>query len=182
MAPKKDKPVKESRDKVPAKVDVETLAAILGVDARRVQQLSNEGVVRKAGRGQYDLVGSVRGYIKFWRDRAEGRAEKKDKDPKRGDWITRKVAAEAEKIEIANAEKRRTMVHINYLRDQVSHILQSLRMKVTGRSSRLAPDLHACDSVTDVELLLEQDAETMLAELQALGGDPALDEDEDAVA
>ena len=37
---------------------------------RRIQQLSREGVIPKAERGQYDLVGAVRGYVGYLRDLA----------------------------------------------------------------------------------------------------------------
>ena len=37
------------------------IAKLLDLSERRVQQLSREGVIPKAERGQYDLIGSVRG-------------------------------------------------------------------------------------------------------------------------
>jgi len=39
------------------------IAKLLDLSERRVQQLSREGVIPKAERGQYDLIGSVRGYV-----------------------------------------------------------------------------------------------------------------------
>jgi hypothetical protein len=36
------------------------IARLLDLSERRVQQLSREGVIPKAERGQYDLVGAVR--------------------------------------------------------------------------------------------------------------------------
>ena len=44
------------------------IARLLDLSERRVQQLSREGVIPKAERGQYDLVGSVRGYVRYLRD------------------------------------------------------------------------------------------------------------------
>ena len=46
------------------------IARLLDLSERRVQQLSREGVIPKAERGQYDLVGSVRGYVRYLRDQA----------------------------------------------------------------------------------------------------------------
>ena len=46
------------------------IAKLLDLTERRVQQLSREGVVPKAERGQYDLVGAVRGYVAYLRDLA----------------------------------------------------------------------------------------------------------------
>lgn len=40
------------------------ISRLLDLSERRVQQLSREGVIPKANRGQYDLIGSVRGYVR----------------------------------------------------------------------------------------------------------------------
>ena len=47
------------------------IARLLDLSERRVQQLSREGVIPKAERGQYDLIGSVRGYVRYLRDQAQ---------------------------------------------------------------------------------------------------------------
>jgi len=44
------------------------IARLLDLSERRIQQLSREGVIPKAERGQYDLVGAVRGYVAYLRD------------------------------------------------------------------------------------------------------------------
>lgn len=44
------------------------IARLLDLSERRVQQLSREGVIPKAERGNYDLIGAVRGYVRYLRD------------------------------------------------------------------------------------------------------------------
>ena len=46
------------------------IARLLDLSERRVQQLSRDGVIPKAERDQYDLVGAVRGYVAYLRDLA----------------------------------------------------------------------------------------------------------------
>ena len=46
------------------------IAKLLDRSERRVQQLSREGVIPKAEHGQYDLIGSVRGYVRYLCDQA----------------------------------------------------------------------------------------------------------------
>lgn len=169
---------KEERTKVPAKVDVETLAAILDLDPRRVQQLRKEGVIPSAGRGKYELAASVHAYIKYWRDRAEGRAAEKKDDPKRGDWLTRKIAGEAEKLEYFVAEKKRTLVHMNYMRDQWHHGVQLLRNALMSLPGRAAQALGACENTTERELLLEEEVRHTMEALQAIGADPRFDDED----
>jgi phage terminase Nu1 subunit (DNA packaging protein) len=49
---------------------VETVARLLDLSPRRVQQLSNEGVIPKAERGRYELVPAVQGYIRYLKSKA----------------------------------------------------------------------------------------------------------------
>ena len=48
------------------------VAELLDVTGGRVQQLVRDRVIPKTGRGRYELVPVVHGYLKFWRDRAAG--------------------------------------------------------------------------------------------------------------
>lgn len=49
-----------------------TLADLFNLTERRVQQLANEKVVVKADRGKYDLIASVKGYVRFLQDMVNG--------------------------------------------------------------------------------------------------------------
>jgi hypothetical protein len=49
------------------------IARLLDLSERRVQQPSGEGVIPKAERGHYDLVGAVRGYLVYLRNLASRR-------------------------------------------------------------------------------------------------------------
>jgi phage terminase Nu1 subunit (DNA packaging protein) len=50
---------------------IAVISKLLDLSERRVQQLSREGVIPKAMRGQYDLIGSVRGYVRYLREQAK---------------------------------------------------------------------------------------------------------------
>lgn len=59
-------------------VGAATIAEFFGVDIRRVQQLTQEGVitaekVKGVRARQYDLVPTIQSYIRYLKDRAEGR-------------------------------------------------------------------------------------------------------------
>lgn len=49
---------------------VATIADLLMVSERRVQQLAKEGVIPKAERGRYELVPTVQGYIRYLQERS----------------------------------------------------------------------------------------------------------------
>lgn len=46
-------------------VGVEVIANLLKITPRRVQQLSNEGIIPRASRGKYKLITAVWGYIDY---------------------------------------------------------------------------------------------------------------------
>ena len=50
---------------VPGQLPVDVIARVLDLTPRRVQQLVDEGWIPKAKHGQYPLVPSVRGYLRY---------------------------------------------------------------------------------------------------------------------
>lgn len=51
-----------------------TIAKLFNLTERRVQQLSKEGVIPKAERGKYELIGAVQGYVRYLQERSQGRS------------------------------------------------------------------------------------------------------------
>jgi hypothetical protein len=54
---------------------VGTIAKLLLLTERRVQQLTKEGVIPKAERGRYELAPAVQGYIRYLNERSRGSDE-----------------------------------------------------------------------------------------------------------
>lgn len=71
----------------------QTIAKLFGVSTRRIEQLKTEGVIHGEGKPtKYDLLPTIKSYIKFLSDKANGR-EKKETDEKSS---SRKLKAEAD--------------------------------------------------------------------------------------
>lgn len=85
-------------DPIPAETSAETLAHLLNLTARRVQQLAREGVMVRGGKGRYRLTESVRAYNAYLQ--ATGGAG--DGDPSRLDPFRRRAhyQAESERLEL----------------------------------------------------------------------------------
>lgn len=62
----------------------EMIAKLFGVSVRRVQQLTQEGIIStikpKGGRRGYELVPAVQNYIKHLKDKAKGRAATEEEE------------------------------------------------------------------------------------------------------
>ena len=71
------------------------IASIFGVSTRRIQQLKAEGIIKSVGRpAKYDLLPTIKAYIKYLADKAYGR-EQKQTDKELG---TEKLKAETDAL------------------------------------------------------------------------------------
>ena len=74
-------------------VSTQIIANLFSVSTRRVEQLKTEGIIQGEGRPiKYDLLPTIKAYIKYLSDKANGR-EKKETDEKSA---SRKLKAEAD--------------------------------------------------------------------------------------
>lgn len=116
------------------------IAKLLDLSERRVQQLSREGVIPKAERGQYDLIGSVRGYVRYLRDQAQkAQAGAPDYAAERA----RFIRARADLAEMEAEEKRGSLIASEDAETAWIAVLALLRTRMLGLPDRLAPQLHA---------------------------------------
>ena len=147
---------------------VKAIASILNLTERRVQQLAHEGIIPKAERGKYDLVGCVRAYIKYLQDRAIGMEETS------GDIShhrARLVKENADRAELDNARERRelfdTLTGINAVGLLFSHIKQRL----TAIPTKAAPLVKGCKTLPQIRNVLQVEVSEALRELAE--ADPA---------
>ena len=146
----------------PATYPLGTISKLLDLSERRVQQLSREGVIPKAERGRYELVGAVRGYVHYLRDRSI------DSDVVSIDVARqRKTAAEAELAEIELAKARADVVSINDVALQWDAVLGACRTRLLGVPTKVAPMVAVETDQSLVKDTLEDAIYTALGELAA---------------
>lgn len=167
------------------------IAKLLDLSERRVQQLGREGVIPKAERGRYDLVGAVRGYVRYLRDQAS-RAQSGV-----ADFATeraRLVKAKADLAEMEAAERRRALLPADQVEDAWREVLARLRARLLVLPDRIAPLVHEETTIAGARSLIRATIAEALAELASLpvvaadpaspagGGDDAGTGDPDAAA
>jgi phage terminase Nu1 subunit (DNA packaging protein) len=112
------------------------IARLLDLSERRVQQLSRDGVIPKAERGQYDLVAAVRGYVAYLRDlavKAQGGA------PDFGVERARLIKAKADIAEMEAEGRRGELLPAEAVEAAWTAILARLRARLLVLPDRLAP-------------------------------------------
>jgi hypothetical protein len=98
----------------------ETIAQLLGLTPRRLQQLAAEGFIPRSERGLYPLVGAVQGYIRYLKEHS--------REANRSSEHQRLARAQAVKVEMENYRRAGESV----LREQVFELLMKLSAEVVG--------------------------------------------------
>ena len=138
------------------------IAKLLDLSERRVQQLSREGVIPKAERGQYDLIGSVRGYVRYLRDQAvKAQAGAPDYAAERA----RFIRARADLAEMEAEEKRRSLIAADQIEAAWIAVLALLRTRLLGLPDRLAPQIFDQSTVGDTRNLIRAAIREVLDDL-----------------
>lgn len=138
------------------------IARLLDLSERRVQQLSREGVIPKAERGQYDLIGSVRGYVRYLRDQAtKAQAGAPDYAAERA----RFIRARADLAEMEAEEKRGALIAAEEIEAAWIAVLALLRTRLLALPDRLAPQVFEQSTVGDTRNLIRMTIREVLDDL-----------------
>jgi phage terminase Nu1 subunit (DNA packaging protein) len=112
-----------------------TIAKLLNISQRRVQQLAAEGVIPRAERGKFPLVESIRGYIKYLQDRAVGNdSAPLDIHADRA----RLTRAQADKIELELDELRGSLIRVPIVENHWQGMVASMRARLLSIPSKCA--------------------------------------------
>jgi phage terminase Nu1 subunit (DNA packaging protein) len=145
---------------------VATVAKLLLLTERRVQQLTREGVLPKADRGRYELAPVIQAYVKYLRDRAlPGEAEGLSEDFQKA--RARRTAAEASMAEMRAAQARGELIPAADVHEVLTAIFGRVRSKLLALPSKLAPRLLGVTSVNDAQEQLKAGVYEALSELAA---------------
>ena len=115
------------------------IARLLDLTERRVQQLGRDGVIPKAEHGRYDLVGAVRGYVRYLRDQA---ARSQSGVVDFGAERARLVKAKADLAEMDAESRRGDLLPAAQVEEAWIAVLARLRSRLLVLPDRLAPLVH----------------------------------------
>lgn len=127
-------------------------ARLFNVTERRVQQLAKEGIIPRAGRGKYPLIGTIQGYVKFLQDRAAAHSFEAAPGDIQAERI-RLTRAQADAQELKNAITQKKLVPVEFAAyavggsaAQIASIFDTIPMTMKRRH----PELEArhIDSIT----------------------------------
>ncbi|HUX58133.1 MAG TPA: hypothetical protein VMV77_14240 [Bacteroidales bacterium] len=142
-----------------AEIKVNQLAILFDVTERYIQRLAKDGVIIKTKRGFYDLAGSVRGYIKFLRDAAEGKSVDLEEQKKR---LYRLRADKAQiEIDLAKAE----VINVDEAMKAWGQVVMIVRSRILAIPKKTAPLMVGIKRIAEAEDILKRVTNETLREL-----------------
>jgi len=147
-------------------VTPEVLAKFLRVNTSRVHQLAREGTIPKpkSGRANWDLMACIHAYWDY-KEQAGGKPESKDADY----WNekTRLTKAQADREELAVAEKKGQLVDAAEIIQEYSNCVLACRAKLLSMPTKLAYELIQINNPNIIQNKLEQAIDEALLELSS---------------
>jgi phage terminase Nu1 subunit (DNA packaging protein) len=151
---------------------IAVIARLLDLTERRVQQLGREGIIPRAERGRYDLVGAVRGYVRYLREQA-ARAHEGVADF--GAERARLVKAKADLAEMEAAQRRSELLPADRVEEAWTAVLARLRSRLLVLPDRMAPLVHEETTIAGARAVIRRVIAEALTELAQIAIEVAAD-------
>lgn len=155
-------------------VSSKIVAKVLGISARRVQQLTEDGVLTKEERGQYDIAKTVQAFISY--KTGESKIEKQNKvsgyDVERTLLTRTKRLIEENKLKIMEGELHRSITVMAIM----NRMLNNFKSKLLALPLKAAPKVMGETNLPVIQDILQNEINECLTELSEY--DPAMFHDE----
>ena len=163
----------ETRLKIDAEAEISTteLAAILGVTARRVQQMAQDGTIVPVRRGYFQLGDAVQRYINFLSKPQISEAEQKLETAKRQSEAQLKLSkAQLAKMEV---EELKGKLHRSEdVEGFTEDLIYTIRAALLSLPGRLSVDVTAAQSPAEAAETIRKEVHKVMRELAAYHYDP----------
>lgn len=141
---------------------ISVITSLLDLSERRVQQLSRAGVIPKAARGRYELIGSVRGYIRHLRDlNLKGETGNADYGTERA----RLVKAKADLAEMEASRMRGDLLPAPDVKSAWTEIVALMRARLLVLPDKIAPVVHETTSLNQARDVIKKAIYEVLTEI-----------------
>ena len=154
------------------------IAKLFDLDVRRVQQLAKEGILPAASQRPYkfDLLPTVKAYIRYLRDRANGKEAKTadtvkaEADKLRAEADLKQSKAKIAELQLKELEgKMHRSEDVEALSNDLVYTARSMIMALPGR---LAMDVVQAGSANEASALIRTECYKILDELAGYQYDP----------
>ena len=167
--------MEKDRTHVTSDTEVETteLAGILGVSARRIQQLAQDDIFRPVRRGWFSLGDSVRRYIAFLdKEKKQESDAEREQSKKRGKADVEWKEARAKIAKLQAEELEGTMHRAEDVQAMTEQLLYAVRGALSALPGRCGKEVAETDNVRETIVILQREVNAAMDELQNFRYDP----------
>ena len=137
--------------------DLKRISEILNLTQRRVQQLIKDRILPKPHKRQYDLNGSVYGYIKYLRDRAGNEGELSLSEER-----ARLARAQAKVQELKIAEMQGELIPAAEIATTWERIITAAKMQFLALPDRLSQMLETAATADKRRIIIDAEIKSIL--------------------
>lgn len=137
-------------------------AKLFDLTERRIQQLAKDGVIPKAARGKYPLLGTIKAYIKFLQERSLG------SEVSPGDLHVERIRltkANADKVELEVALLDGSVILASTVEAVQSRFISAFRSKCLAIPTKVSPRLVHLSDLAEIESEVRESIYEALTEL-----------------
>jgi len=156
---------------VPKQCSPSELGRVLGITAQAVSKLVEAGVLRREGRGLFDLAESVQAHTRYREGIATRRAGGGEKTYSQG--RAKKIWEECARLEDERKVRSGQLVELALMEGHWIAILGTLRSALLAAPRRLAPMLARLRTPEEIELALRRETDSVLNRLAKSDWRPA---------
>lgn len=152
-------------------VNTTDLAQVLGVTARRVQHMTQDGTIATVKRGKFNLCDAVQKYIKFLSKEAVNPEDVKLERTRRAAETTLK-ASKAQIAKMEADELKGTMHRSEDVAAMTEDLIYAIRAALVSLPGRLAMDVAAVDTPAEASEIIRKEVHKTMRELSRYKYDP----------
>lgn len=141
---------------------VATIASLLMLSERRVQQLTREGVIPRAERGRYELVPAVQGYVRYLQERG---GSSSDSPIDYHEQKARLTKAQADMAEIELARARGDVVGVAQLEKNLGSLFAEVQTNIRNIPGRIASSLAGAKDESAIKRMMLAEIDQVLQSL-----------------
>lgn len=153
-------------------VSTSELAMVLGITARRVQQMTQDGTISTEKRGKFRLSDAVQQYIQFLSKRGASEEDMKlDRSRRAAD-----VTLKASKAKIASLEANELAGKMHRSEDVAAlteDFIYTVRNALMALPGRLAVDVYATESAAEAATVIQRETHKIMQEIAEYRYDPS---------
>ena len=153
-------------------VDATFVAKLFGLTVRRIQQLTQDGVLAtekvEGNKRRYDLLQTVQKYIGYLQEKVAKKGESKDDAQNESRKITADADLRAAKAEIAEMELKELRGEMHRSEDveaMTTDLVFTIRSMILALPGRLAIDLAPLNKPAEISERIKQEVNALLLEL-----------------